>query len=299
MKTLFLSLLLIVTSAFATPQEVKIVVPYSAGGPTDKVVRLLCTELSNVNYLFVPEYRLGAGGSIAANHVAQASGTVLMVTSNGLVTSPVIDSTVGYNPVKDFILVDYLGTEPLILTVNASSHIIDFKDFIKKSSTNFMPYGSAGVSTSGHITGAIIANNNKNLAHVPYKGSSAALTDLLAGNIIWTVDSDLNVKSFITDGKLKPLAVYFHHRLNQYPDVPTIKELGINDRGFYRWHIILANQSADKQVLKYVKTRLNEPGIRKKISNLGIDPQRPANTATFFSDELEKMHSIIRDYDLK
>lgn len=298
MKNIIFWLVLLTSSiTLAGPREIKIVVPYSAGGPTDKVVRMLCTELSNNDYTFVTEYKLGAGGSIAAAYVAKSTDTTFMVTSNGLIGAPIIDKTFTYS-LEDFILVDYLGTEPLILVTSQQSNISNIREFIKKSKTQFMPYGSAGVGTSGHITGAIVANNNKNLQHIPYKGSAAALTDLLAGNITWAVDSDLNLKSFIADKKLKPLAVYFYKRLPQYPTVPTVKEVGIDDKNFYRWHIIVANNNADSDVVKYVKDRTASIAIRKKIEELGIDSKRSKHTTNFFDSESEKMLRIVTDYNI-
>lgn len=300
MKILLLSLLLSVTSALASPQEVKFVIPFTAGGSADKIARLLCNELSNSEFVFQPEFKLGSGGTVAANHVANTkSGTTLMISSQNLVAAPITESTVKYDLLKDFVLVDYLATEPLMVLVNAKSNIVDFKNFVKRSQTEFMPYGSGGNLTSAHIVGAIISNNNKNLVHVPYKGASAALVDLLAGNITWQVDSDLNVKSFIADGRVKPLAIVANRRMPQYPDVPTLQELGVNDRGVYRWHVLVANSEADTDILKYVRSRLNEASIRAKIDALGLDSQRPKNLDKFLQRESDKMSQVLKDYNIK
>lgn len=298
MKTL-ITFILAAWCTISVAKEIKVIIPYSAGGPTDRVTRTVLKHLNTDQYKFIPEYKLGAGGSIAANYVsAVKEETVLMITSNALVSSPILTTTTTYNLEKDFLLLDYLGTEPLFLAVKNDSNIKNFKDFVATGKTNNMPYGSAGVGTSGHIGSAIIAQNNTNYQHIPYKGSSGIVIDLLNGQLKWILDSEMNIGQFLADGQVRSIAVLSNKRLPTYPTLPTIKELGVDDKGFYRWHILVANRAADPDVIKYVLSRLQDPALRNDLVKLGLDTSKP-KLENFFLNESVKIRRIVRDFDIK
>lgn len=294
-----ISLLFCFLSTVTLAKEIKFVIPYSAGGPTDRVTRTVLKYLNDSHYKFVPEYKLGAGGSVAANFVASAKDeTVLMITSNALVSAPILTSTTTYDLERDFVLVDYIGTEPLLLVVKSDSEINSFKDFLDRGKKNYMPYGSAGIGTSGHITSAIVAQNNKNFIHVPYKGSAGIVVDLLNDQLKWILDSEINIGSFLKDNRVKPIAVYSSRRLKSYPDVPTVKEIGINDRNFYRWHILVSNKNADPAVLRYVRSKLNNPQLKSEIESLGLNLDKP-KLQNFFLNETVKVILISKDFQIQ
>ena len=290
-------LLLAFSFLFALTVEaktVKIIVPFTAGGPADRISRLIEKQLDSDQYQFQIEYRLGAGGLVASNYVASAKETVIMIHSNGFIASPILNSAnTTHDVVKDFILIDHLGAEPLYLVVNSNSKIDNFKEFIEQSKTQYMPYGSGGVGTSGHITGEIISRNNPNFVHVPYKGSANIVMDILNETVKWIVDSDMNIGSFIEDKKIKPLAVAFPHRSSKYPTVPTLKEVGVDDMNYYRWYLVLANKSADPKIVEYVITRLKDPSFRSRIQQLGVEPVK-VNKDTFIIEETEKTKKLLK-----
>ena len=294
-----ISLLFCFLSTVTLAKEIKFVIPYSAGGPTDRVTRTVLKYLNDSHYKFVPEYKLGAGGSVAANFVASAKDeTVLMITSNALVSAPILTSTTTYDLERDFVIVDYIGTEPLLLVVKSDSEINSFKDFLDRGKKNYMPYGSAGIGTSGHITSAIVAQNNKNFIHVPYKGSAGIVVDLLNDQLKWILDSEINIGSFLKDNRVKPIAVYSSRRLKSYPDVPTVKEVGINDRNFYRWHILVSNKNADPAVLRYVRSKLDNPQLKSEIESLGLNLDKP-KLQNFFLNETVKVILISKDFQIQ
>jgi tripartite-type tricarboxylate transporter receptor subunit TctC len=283
----------------ASAKDIKLIVPYSPGGSTDQVARLLASKLSTPDYNFVIDYRLGAAGSVAANHVADTKNeTVVMITSNGFIGNPIINSTERYNVERDFIFVGYLGAEPLIVVAPVDKQIKDFRSFLNASRTRSMPYGSAGIGSSGHLTCAIIAGQNTNFLHIPYKGGSAVLVDLLAGHIAWMADSESVLGPYINSNKVKPLAVFYNKRLARYPTVPTVKESGINDRDFYRWHIMVANNAADPAVIGYLQERLRDPAIKAAIETLGIDTAPIKNSDKFLKTETVKLQRIIQDFNI-
>lgn len=298
MKKLFISLLLALISSAGHARDIKLIVPYSPGGSTDLVARTLSAKLSTSEYNFVVDYRLGAAGSVAANYVADTKiETVVMITSNGFIGNPMINATERYNVERDFTFVGYLGAEPLLVVARAGQ----FKalpDFVRASKSRSMPYGSAGIGSSGHLTCAIIADQNTNFIHIPYKGGAAVLVDLLAGHIVWMADSESILGPYIDSNKVTPLAVFYHKRLARYPWVPTVKELGINDRDFYRWHIMVANSSADPAVIAYLQVKLQDPQIKSAMETLGIDTTQIKNSDRFLKNETVKLQKIIKDYNI-
>jgi tripartite-type tricarboxylate transporter receptor subunit TctC len=260
---------------------------------------MLASKLSTPEYNFVVDYRLGAAGSVAANHVADTkTETVIMITSNGFIGNPLINANERYNVERDFTFVGYLGAEPLLVTVPTDSQDKDFRSFLLMSKTKLMPYGSAGIGSSGHLTCAIIAGQNNNFIHIPYKGGSAVLVDLLAGRIEWMSESESVLGPYIKANKVKPLAVFYHTRLLQYPTVPTVKESGIDDRDFYRWHIMVANLDSNPAIIAYLKDRLRDPEIKASIKNLGIDVTPTKNSNNFLKTETIKLQKIIKDFNI-
>lgn len=289
MKKLLILLLLVSNLAFA--RDIKIIVPYAVGGSTDRLTRLAAKFLSNNEYNFVVDYKLGAGGAIAASYVAKTDETILMAASNGFVGVPVFNGVQDYK-INDFVFLDYLGTEPLVVVVRNDGQIKNFKDFQNKAKTETMPFGHVGPGSSGYISASNIAQNNPNFLGVPYKGAPNIISDVLAGTLKWCVESNLTVGELIKDKKLLPIAVYANKRLSQYPDVPTVRELGINDQSIYRWHILLANKDADKKVVEYVRSSLASPEFRATIAAIGIDPKHPSNISIFLEDETNKMRKL-------
>jgi tripartite-type tricarboxylate transporter receptor subunit TctC len=296
MKKILLLLLFAVSTVSA--RDIRLIVPFSPGGSSDQVARVLEPLLSNSDYTFVIEYRLGAGGSVAADHVARTRDeTVVMVITPGLIGNPIINGSSNYNVMRDFVLVQHIGIEPLLVVTSKKSGIANYKKFEEASRTQIMPYGSAGTGTSSHISAAIIANNNTNLFNVPYKGSSAVLADLITNRVTWTVDSDIVLGPHM-ENSLTPIAVYARRRMPKYPTVPTLKELKINDQDFYRWHIMVANATADPAVIAHLQERFRSAKVIGAIEALGIDATPIANPDSFFKNETVKLQRIVRDYHI-
>ena len=288
-------------STMVMAKDVKIIIPYSPGGATDRVARIIETQLQGGPYRFVFEYRLGAGGAVAANSmVASQDGTVLMVASTALVTAGLIQpSVVRYDVNRDFVLVHYVGTEPLLLVVKSDGEIQNFADLIQQSQTKIMPFGSSGIGTSSHIAGAILAKQQPNFIHVPYKSASKALVDLVSGDLAWVFDSESTISSWLADNKLRPLAVYANKRLKKFPDIPTVKELGFNDHHIYRWHALVANKTADREILRFVQDRLRSLEFENKIMALGIELSHKIDPQQFFQIETRNAKTLIEQLDLR
>jgi tripartite-type tricarboxylate transporter receptor subunit TctC len=297
MKRILLLLLFVASSVMAA--DVRFIVPFSPGGSSDQLARELELLLSNSTYKFIIEYKPGAGGAVGAEYLAKVRHeTVFMTITPGLIANPIINHSSGYDVLHDFVFVSYIGSEPLIMAVNQQTKIANYKQFLTEASYKKLPYGSPGIGSSGHLSAAIIAGNNPNLFNVPYKGSASMMSDLLAGNTSWAVDSDAVLGPYIKNHSLVPIAVYGPRQLAKYPSVPTLKQLGIDDQRFYRWHIVLANSDADPAVIQYVQGRLKDTRVKSQIQQLGIDTSRSVDQDTFLQTETTKFKKIIQDLNI-
>jgi tripartite-type tricarboxylate transporter receptor subunit TctC len=294
MKTIILILTTFLSlNAYST--EIRWLVPYSPGGSADKISRIIAKHISTPDFKIILEYKTGAGGIVAANYLASdKTSNMVMLSGGAVVTAPILNpSSVKYQIEKDFVLIDYVGIEPTILVVNKSSGIKSFQEFQKTFKEKTLFYGSAGIGTNSHISANIIANNNKNLIHVPYQGGSAAILGLLANDVQWLLESNATLSGFISSGDLIPIAVLSNHRLSEYPNIPTLGELGVDDKEYYRWHSVVANSSSDPAVLTELSKRLNNNDLRDELtSQVGI--QTPVSVdSNFLQNEYGKMKSIL------
>lgn len=287
MKKISVALFLCMLCSAALAKEIKLIVPLAPGGSTDKVARVIQNHFTNSKYTFAVEYRLGAGGVVAYDHLATIKNeTVFLVGGVSLVASPLVPDgqDIRYNTEQDFILVDYIGAETMIMVVRNDGAVSNFKDFERISKNQLMPVGMSGGGTTNGLAATIISRGNKNIDQIPYKGTSPILTDLLGGSIKWTVDSDLILSGFIESNKIRPIAMISTNRLKKYPTVPTLLELGIDDMGLRRWHVLIANRTADPEIVSFVRQKLSEASFRAEFRNFGFETQ-PVDLATFFQRE--------------
>lgn len=297
MKQILWALLFVASTAMAT--DVRFIVPFSPGGSSDLLSRELESLLSNSKYKFVIEYRPGAGGAVAAEYLAKVRHeTVIMTITPGVIANPIINHSDIYDVVHDFVFVGYVGAEPLIMVTNKRTKITNYQQFLTTAAGTRLPYASPGIGSSGHLSAAIIAGHNPNLFNVPYKGSASMLTDLITGNTAWAVDSEAVLGPYIQNHDLVPIAVYGARRLAKYPSVPTLRQLGVNDQQFYRWHIVLANLDADPAVIQYIRGRLQDPRVKARIKQLGIDTTGSVNQDTFLQTETAKFKRLVQDLDI-
>lgn len=182
MRYFILSLLFLASTVFAQP--VKIVVQYQPGGVSDRIARTVQTALEDNGIATNIEYKLGAGGFIAYNYFGRlrTNETVIMVASNGLTDGIGTGGPVEYE-LGDFIVIKHLGNLPSMLVVAANHPAKNFKQLLDIAQTRSVTYGTSGVGTGTHITGAIAGNHSGNFTSVPYKGQAQALVDVLGDKL--------------------------------------------------------------------------------------------------------------------
>ena len=156
---------------------------------------------------------------------------------------------------------------PAFVLVNSNHRAKTFQELTKQQRVT---YGSSGVGSGTHISAAITGSTFGNFIHVPYKGQSQALVDVLSGQIDFLMESPIVADTYIQSGKLRPLAVLSPQRLKDYPNVPTLRELGVPDYGYARWFILVANRDADPRDIEKIQRKLNSPEVALELEKLGL-----------------------------
>ncbi len=308
---LLLGLLPGLAAAQAWPSKpVKIVVPFAAGGATDVVARLLAQKLGESwGQSVVVENRAGAGGNIGADVVAKspADGYTLLMTSGSIVTAnPHMYKAMPFDAAKDLIGITNVASGPQVIAVAASNPARDLKEFIAyaKANPKKVNFGSAGIGTQTHLAAENFAHSaGVDLTHVPYKGESAAITDLLGGQIQMATPNLGAAIGNIQAGKLRALAVTSRERSPQLPDVPAASEVmpGFENAG---WFGLMAPAGTPREVIDRVQKDsakiLLSDDFRGQLAKQGMVPvaNSPSDFASAIREESGRWAKVIRDRGL-
>jgi tripartite-type tricarboxylate transporter receptor subunit TctC len=287
-RTLLAATVVVCFAASAQAQNypskpITLIVPFPAGSTTDLVGRILQDELAKaVGQTVVIDNRGGAGGSVGTEAVARSAPdgyTLLMGTIGTHSINPAVYAKINYDPIKDFEPVIQFGTAPNVLVVHPSLPIKSVADLIAyiKANPGKVNYGSSGNGTSNHLSGAMfVARNGLNATHVPYKGGAQAITDLLRGEIQFMFYHYLPLLGHIQDGKLRAIANTNATRIDALPDVPVMKEAGMDDFVVSAWFGVWAPANTPKDVVTKLNENIlkiiNSPQVKKNLLAQGIDP---------------------------
>ncbi len=297
------------TSADEYPSRVvTMVVPFSAGGPSDTVARLLAQAMSaSLKTQVIVENVAGAGGTIGAARVAQAppDGYTLFVHHIGHATAPALYRKLTYNPTTDF--------EPIGLINDGAMTLVARKDFPAKDLKELVAYvkdnkdkvnlANAGVGSASHLAGLLFMTAiETDLTTIPYKGTGPAMNDLLGGQVDFMIDQTTNTTSHIKAGKIQVYAVTTAQRLPSMPDVPTMQEAGIPDFRVTVWHALYAPKGTPKAIVdklsKALQEALQDSNLKQRYSELGAEavPQdraTPEALREYLKAEIDKWGPII------
>lgn len=242
-------------SAVAAP-VVKILVGFPPGQATDLVARLLADKLgAATGQHFIVENRPGQGGSLAMGALAKspADGSTMMLTHmSAVATNPHMYKSVPYNALKDFQPVGLIGDLPFVLVCHPSLPCRDFQDLVQyaKAQPGKLMNASSGNGTVSHLAMEELKRRaGIDILHIPYKGSSAGLTDVVAGQVPLALETAAAVQSFVQSGKLRALGTGASQRLRSMPDVPTLAEQGVKDFSAVTWLMLLYPAGVAKPLL--------------------------------------------------
>jgi tripartite-type tricarboxylate transporter receptor subunit TctC len=268
------------TPAYPT-QPVRWIVPYTAGGATDVLSRLICQYLSDrLGQTFIVENKPGAGSDIGTQYVinSPADGYTLLLTSTANAINASFDPSLTYNFAKDIVPVAGAARIPLVLVVNNELPIHNVADFIAyaKAHPGSLSIASSGVGTSLHLSGELFkAMAGIKFTHVPYRGSAPGLSDVMSGHIQGMFDNVTSSFEFVRNGKLRALGVTTKERSDILPDVPPISDTlsGYETSSFYG---VGAPHDTPVEIVNLLNKQINaalaDPDIKKKITDLGAIP---------------------------
>jgi tripartite-type tricarboxylate transporter receptor subunit TctC len=264
-------------------RPITLVVPFPAGSTTDLIGRILSDELSRATgQNVVIDNRGGAGGGIGSEAVARAAPdgyTLLMGTIGTHSINPAVYNKINYDPIADFAPIIQFGTAPNVLVVHPDLPIRNVKDLVEyiRANPGKVNYGSSGNGTSNHLSGAMfVARNGLKATHVPYRGGAQAITDLLRGEVQFMFYHYLPLLGHIKEGKLRAIANTNATRIEALPDVPVMKEAGMDDFEVSAWFGVWAPARTPADVVTKLNQTIlkiiNSPEVKKSLMAQGIDP---------------------------
>lgn len=292
-------------------KPIRIVVPYAAGGGVDIVTRLVSEKMgAALGQPIIVDNRPGAATNIGMAAVAQADadGYTLLTASNTLASNAALFSNLTFDPAHDFAPVGSIGYAPLVVVVPEASPNKTLKDLIAygKSHPGKLTYASAGSGSSGHLASELLkAEGGFDALHVPYKGGAPAITDLLGQRIDFMSINPLEVVSHIQSGKLRPLAVLNAQPTALLPQVPTTASLGLPEAVATVWWGLVGPKDMPEPVVKQLNAALQQalqdPGVQKRLADLGATPTPGSASAfgTFVADETAKWTKVIKQAGIK
>ena len=288
-------------------RQIKVIIPFPPGGPTDILGRIVAQKLGErLGQNVVIDNKPGASGMIGADMVAKSppDGYTLLVNASLHVINPSLYEKSRYDAIADFTPLSNLADVPLVLVVNAKTPVQNVKELIAwiKSSKTPVNFASSGNAAAPHLAGEAfkVAAGIENMQHIPYKGSSPALTDLIGGQVQLMFDSLPSSQSFIKAGTLKAIAVTTLRRSSALPNIPTIAESGLPGFNISTWYGMWAPASTPSAIVEKLSLEISQitrlPEIREKFLSLGAEPvgNTAEEFAAFNKSELTKWARIVK-----
>ena len=292
-------------------RSVTMVVAFPAAGTTDILARLIGQKLTEkFKQTVVVENRPGAGGNIGTAFVAKAPPdgyTIMMGTIGTQSINPSLYKKMPYDAAKDFVPITRAAMVPNLLVVNKDAPFNTLPEMMAygKANPGKLTYGSSGNGTTLHLSGDLFnLMSGSKITHIPYKGSTPAVADLMGGQISMIFDNMPSVIQQVKSGRLKALAVTSAQRNAQLPDIPTIQELGVAGYEVWSWFGLLAPVATPKPIVDKLNATivdiLKQPDVQAKIIELGAVPvpETSAEFGAFIEAETLKWAKVIKEANI-
>lgn len=292
-------------------RPIRVVVPYTAGGVSDTVTRLVTQKLSDrIKTPIVVENLPGANGQIGSQAVARATpdGYTLMVVVAGHVVNPSLYPKMGFSPLTDLTGVSQFGHIPLLMVSSAALPPKTLAEFVSwaKANPDKASFASSGTGSGAHLVGELFAETSRiKLTHIPYKGMAPALTDMFSGQVAMAFDSVQTMMPHVKAGKLRALAITSEKRWPSSPEVPTMAEQGYPGMTGGSWIGLLAPAKVPPQIIEKLSTELqaaiDSPDVHAKLIEYGIDPVggTPAQFNSFMQSEAKRWAQVVKQANIR
>ncbi|QVQ26961.1 Bug family tripartite tricarboxylate transporter substrate binding protein [Achromobacter deleyi] len=302
------------SAAAAYPDRpIRLIVGFPPGGGADFVARQVAQRLGEaLNASVVVDNKAGANGTIAAAEVARAAAdgyTLLLGVTASQSISPALSSRLPYDPLRDFTPITQVGYTPLVLVVNPRLPAKTLEDFLRyaRASKTPVPYGSAGTGNITHMAAELFVQSSgvSNFQHIPYKGSSQVITDLIGGRVDAYFDTLPSSLPFIQSGQLQAIAVTSPARSDTARDIPTVQEAGVPGFQTTTWFGVLAPPKLDatltSRLYEALKKGLDTPEARQALVTRGVEPvlDTPAQFGAELKTDLQRWRDVARKANIK
>lgn len=287
-------------------KPVHIIAPFAPGGTADTLGRIVAQKLTeSLKESFVVENRPGAGGAVGSEIVAKAAPDGYTLVVSGIashVLAPALQGT-PYDPIRDFTHIALFGGPPAVLAVNPSLKVKDLREFVAlaKSKPGAISYGSPGNGTQGQLVAELFKQRaGINMQHVPYKGASGAVTDLIAGHIQAVSTTLTTASAQIRAGRAIGLAISAEERLPEFPNIPTYAEMGYPDIVATVWFSLSGPANLPSDIVERLNAEVNRalqlPDVRERLKVEGIvpHPMEAKAFSAFVASEVKRWAPIVK-----
>ena len=293
-------------------KQIRIVVPLAPGGNLDIVARAVAAQVGEgFGQQVIVENRPGASSLVGTQFVAKApaDGYTLLAIANTFATVPSLMRNPGYDALKDFTGVSLTCLVPQVLVVTRTMPVRSVKDLIAlgKARPGQLAYGTSGAGSTGHIAAELLSlQSGIKMLHIPYKGNSAAIIDVIAGNVQLMFDQVSTSKPYVDSGKLRALGVTSLKRSPLFPDVPTIDESGLKGYEEITFNGLVAPAGTPREVLARLHAEVSRvvrlPELRKRYIERGIEltaSASPDDFTAYIKAEFDKKARLARDAGIR
>ncbi len=299
--------------AWPAAKPIRLVIPFPAGGATDIIGRTVAQRLATaLGQQIVVDNKPGAGGTIGADIVAKAPPdgyTLLMATSSTHSIGPALNPKMPYDAFKDFAPVGQVANAPSVLVVGRDFPAATAQELVTllKRNPGRYNFGSSGIGTYPHLAAEMFKLRAGGLfvVHIPYRGTGLVITDLVAGQIGFLMDSIVSAQPHIKDGKVRPLAVSGTRRSSSLPAVPTFAEVGVPGMDFSNWFGLFAPAGTPAELVQRLNRELGAavraPDVAERLERSGAAPLTgtPEQFAKVYRDEYENWKVVIQRAKIK
>ena len=287
-------------------RPVRIISPFAPGGGNDALCRILSQRLGeNLKQQVIVENRAGANGIVGTEVAARSApdGYTIVLIPSGHAVNVSLYRKLPFDALRDFSPITLVGSSPLVLAVHPSLPVKNVKDLIAlaKARPGQLTYVSAGIGASGHLGGALFETlTNTRMLHIPYKGMSLAITDLMSGQVTMTFGTSLSVVPHARSGRLRALATTGTQRSSALPDLPTVAEAGVPGYEASLWYGFVGPARLPPEIVQRLNSAivavLQMPEIRERLSSQGVDPQHntPDEFAKLLVSDVDRWAKVIQ-----
>lgn len=293
-------------------RSIKLIVPYTPGGGTDTVARMMAEKISSdLKWTIVVENKPGGGGNIGMELVAKSKPdgyTFGMGQTSNLAINPALISKMPFDAVNELVPIALVAEVPMVLVVTASSPWKSLADLVKaaKAKPDFYKQATAGAGTVGHIGGEMLASKaGYVVSYIPYKGASPAITDLIGGQTDFMFATPQSVLGMIAGGKLRALAVTSANRVSVLPNTPTVSEEGYKGFEAIDWKVLVAPAGTSQEIIKKVNEAaqkvLKNPILIAKLRDEASSPMYgdPAAVLKYIRAEQREWEAAVKASGIK